>query len=401
MSGKKTILISLGILLAGAATILLIFNTEPEATRSGATKETAMLVDVVEVERDNFTPVIRAMGTVMPSQDITLSPRVGGEVMELSENFTPGGYVEEGEMLLQIDPADYRNILQQRRSELQQAQTNLTIEMGRQNVAQQDYELLDDSLANENKALVLREPQLNAARSDVQSAEAAVQQAELDLQRTTIRAPFDAYILSRNTNVGSQVAPGNNLARLVGLETYWVETTVPSSTLRWIDIPQNGDTGATVRIRNRTSWQEDEHREGTIFRLIGALENETRMARLLVSVPDPHGYLTENSDQPRLMIGSFVEASIQAEELENVVRLSRDYIRQNDNVWVMENDTLRIRNADILFQDANYAYISEGLEDGEQVVTTNLSTVVDGAPLRLEGSESTAMADSVSNEETQ
>ena len=49
MSGKKTIVISLSILLAGAAVILLIFNTEPEATRSGATKETAMLVDVVQV----------------------------------------------------------------------------------------------------------------------------------------------------------------------------------------------------------------------------------------------------------------------------------------------------------------------------------------------------------------
>lgn len=398
MSRKKTILISIGILLAGAALILLIFNTEPEATRSGATKETAMLVDVVEVERDNFSPTISAMGTVVPSQDITLSPRVGGEVTELSENFTPGGYVEEGEMLLQIDPADYRNLLQQRRSELQQAQTNLTIEMGRQNVARQDYELLDDSLTNENKALVLREPQLNAARSDVQSAEAAVQQAELDLQRTTIRAPFDAYILSRNVNIGSQVSPGDDLARLVGLETYWVETTVPSSSLRWIDIPQNGETGASVRIRNRTSWQEGEHREGTVFRLIGALENETRMARLLVSVPDPHGYLNENSDQPRLMIGSFVEANIEAEELENVVRLSRDYVRQNDTVWIMENDTLRIRNAEILFRDADHAYITEGVEDGDQVVTTNLATVVDGSPLRLESSGSTAMADSVSTE---
>ena len=399
MSGKKTIVISLSILLAGAAVILLIFNTEPEATRSGATKETAMLVDVVQVERDNFTPTISAMGTVVPSQDITLSPRVGGEIIEMSENFTPGGSVDEGEILFQIDPADYRNALKQRQSELQQAETDLEIEMGRQNVARQDYELLDDSLTNENTALVLREPQLNAARSNVQSAEAAVEQAELNLQRTTIRAPFDAYILSRNVNVGSQVSPGDNLARLVGLETYWVESTVPLSHLRWIDVPQNGDEGSPVTIRNRTAWDEDEYREGNLFRLVGALENETRLARVLVEVPDPHGYLQENSQQPRLMIGSFVETNIQAREIENVVRLSRDYVRQNDTIWVMENDTLRIRNADILFRDANYEYITEGLNEGEQVVTTNLTTVVDGSPLRLEGTTSTEMADSVSNEE--
>ncbi|MDZ7755913.1 efflux RND transporter periplasmic adaptor subunit [Rhodohalobacter sp.] len=384
-------------MLAGAAIILLIFNTEPEAQRTGATKETAMLVNTVQVEKGNFTPTISAMGTVVPSQDITLSPRVSGEIIQLSENFTPGGYIEEGEMLMQIDPADYQNALQQRRSELEQAKTDLTIEMGRQNVARQDYELLDDSLENENKALVLREPQLNAARSDVQSAEAAVEQAKLNLERTTIRAPFDAYILSRNVNVGSQVTPSDNLARLVGLETYWIETTVPLRDLRWIDIPENGNGGSPVTIRNRTAWNDGEHRKGNLFRLVGALENETRMARVLVEVPDPHGYLSENGDQPRLMIGSFVEANIQARELRDVVRLNRDYIRQDDTIWVNENDTLRIRNAEILFRDANYAYITEGLQDGEQVVTTNLTTVVDGSPLRLESStNTTAMADSTS-----
>ncbi len=399
MSRKKTILISLGILLAGAAIILLIFNTEPEAQRSGASKETAMLVNTVQVERSDFTPSISVMGTVVPSQDITLSPRVNGEIIELSENFTPGGYVEQGDMLMQIDPADYRNALQQRQSELQQAQTNLEIEMGRQNVARQDYELLDDSLTNENKALVLREPQLNAARSDVQSAEAAVEQAQLNLERTTIRAPFDAYILSRNVNVGSQVAAGDNLARLVGLDTYWIEATVPLSHLRWIDIPQNGNGGSPVTIRNRSVWEENETRQGTLFRLVGTLTDETRLARVLVEVPDPHGYEQENSELPRLMIGSYVAADIQAQELQDVVRVSRDYVRQDDTIWVNENDTLRIRDASILFRDANYAYITEGLEDGDQVVTTNLTTVVDGSPLRLEGSDATAMADSVSTEE--
>jgi len=398
MDTKKTLLISLGILVVGAAVTLLIFSTEPEATRSGAVKETAMLVDVVEVERDDYTPAISAMGTVEPSQDIILSPRVEGEIIELSENFTPGGYVKKGEVLLQIDPADYQNILQQRRSELEQAQTDLTIEMGRQNVAREDYQLLDDSLTNENIALVLREPQLNAARARVQSARAAVEQAELNLERTTIKAPFNAYILSRNANVGSQVSPGDNLARLVGLDSYWVEATLPLNQLRWVEIPENGNGGSPVTIRNRTAWEEGEHRKGSLFRLVGALENETRMARVLVNVPDPHGYQSGNTDMPRLMIGSFVETNIQARKLEKVVRVNRDYIRQNDTVWVMENDTLRIRNANIIFRDANYAYITEGLEDGEQVVTTNLTTVVDGSPLRLEEeNQTTAMTDSTSN----
>ena len=385
MNWKKTLLVCLGILVVAGAGTTLIFSTEPTAERTGATRETAMLVDVISVERDTVQPTIEAMGTVQPSQDIVLSPRVSGEIVRRADAFTPGGYVERGDVLLQLDPSDYENTLQQRRSELRQAESDLKIEMGRQNVAQQDYALLDDTLSGENRALVLREPQLNAARSQVESARAAVRQAELNLQRTTIRAPFDAHILSRNANIGSQVSAGDDLGRLVGLDTYWVEATVPLSKLRWLRIPDDGAQGMPVRIRNRTAWEPDEYRTGTIHKLVGALENQTRMARVLIAVPDPHSYESDNAERPTLMIGSYVEASIQAEQLNDVVQLNRDYVRDDDTVWIMENGALRIQDVNIVVRDAQYGYIDEGLDDGDRVVTTNLSTVTDGAPLRLEG----------------
>ncbi len=94
-----------------------------------------------------------------------------------------------------------------------------------------------------------------------------------------------------------------------------------------------------------------------------------------------------------------MQTDIQAEPIENVFRLNRDYLRKNGTVWVMEEGKLRIRDVDIVFRDAQNAYISGGLEDGDRVVTTNLSTVVDGAALRLEQTEvdtsSTAEAVSV------
>jgi RND family efflux transporter MFP subunit len=295
--------------------------------------------------------------------------------------------VEEGETLLQIDPADYEAALQQRRSELRQAEADLNLEMGRQDVAQQDYQLLDDSLSEEDRALVLREPQLNAARSEVESARAAVEQAELNLERTTITAPFDAHILSREVNVGSQVAPGDALGRLVGLDEYWVEATVPVSKLRRLSLPADGEQGSSVRIQNRSAWGEGASREGRMFRVIGSLEGDTRMARVLVSVPDPHADRSENADGPRLLIGSYVEAHMRGTPMPDVVRLNRDYLRSDDTVWEMVDGELRIRDVSVAFRDAEYAYIDEGLADQARVVTTNLSTVTEGAPLRLEGSE--------------
>ena len=390
MDWKTTLLTCIGILLVGGVATAVIFSTEPTAQRTGATRQTAMLVDVTPVQRDTVQPTIEAMGTVQPSQDIILSPRISGRILQRSSSFTPGGYVEEGDMLLQIDPSDYENTLQQRRSELRQAEADLQLEMGRQDVAQQDYQLLGDTLAAQNEDLVLRRPQLNSARSSVESARAAVEQAELNLQRTTITAPFDAQILRRNVNVGSQVAPGDELGRLVGLDTYWVEATVPVSKLRWLTMPEDGEEGSPVRIHNRTAWEEGAYREGQLFRMVGTLENETRMARVLITVPDPLAYERE-AEAPKLMIGSYVEAHIQAETLQDVVRLNRDYVREDETVWVMENGELSIRDVGIVFRDAEFAYIESGLQDGDRVVTTNLSTVSEGAPLRLEGSESESL----------
>ncbi|MBD3407384.1 MAG: biotin/lipoyl-binding protein, partial [Candidatus Lokiarchaeota archaeon] len=165
MNKKKTILISAIVLLVGGVVTTLIFLTEPTATRVTATKETAMLVDVKEVRQGAYQPIIVATGTVQPAKEIILRPRVGGMIVQLSSSFTPGGYVKKGQKLLQIEPADYRNELKLRNSELEQAQADLNIEMGRQDVAEKDYQLLDKNLTDENKDLVLRKPQLNAVRS--------------------------------------------------------------------------------------------------------------------------------------------------------------------------------------------------------------------------------------------
>ena len=384
MNWKKTALLCSLILLTGVAVTAVIFFTEPTARREGATKEGAILVDVTLARRGTFRPTIVAMGIVQPAREIILSPRVGGEVINLAAAFAPGEHVAKGALLLRIDPSDYQNTLQQRKSELRQAIADLNLETGRQNVARKDYQLLGEELSAENEALMLRKPQLNTARARVEAARSTVSQAELDLRRTSVTAPFAAHILSREVNVGSQVSAGDRLGRLVGVETYWVETTVPVAKLRWIDFPGSaGEDGADVRIYNRGVWPAGSYRHGRVLSLIGALEEQTRLARVLVDVPDPLA-LQEDSDKPVLIIGTFVEVHIEADEIEGAVRLDRDHLRQGNTVWVMRDGKLDIRKVEVAFQDAEYAYIESGLEDGDEVVTSTLSTVTEGVRLRLE-----------------
>lgn len=379
---KRSWLISLLILAVGAVITLVVFLTEPVAEPESAVSETAMLVEVTKVEQGNFSPSITATGRVIPEQEITLSPRISGEVIKVSENFLPGEMVSKGEVLLQIDPSDYRNALRLRESELMQANADLEMEMGRQYVAQKDFELFEEELPSQNQGLILREPQLQATKSRVEAATASVQQAKLDLQRTTIRAPFDAQILNRAVNVGSQVSPGDNLAHLVGTATYWIEVSVPPSRLQWLEFPvDNNGKGSEVQVRNRTAWTRGQYRKGYLYQLIGTLEEQTRLARVLVSVPDP---LSINADnQLPLMIGSFVEVSVRGKEIPDAIRIDRNLIRQNETVWLMRDDRLTIRDVDILLRDEKYAYVSSGLSPDDQVVVTNLATVAEGARLRV------------------
>lgn len=395
MNWKKTLLICLVILVSAGAITVVIFLTEPTAQREGATKETAMLVDIETVEMGDYRPIIAVAGTVEASQDIILGPRVSGEVTSLAPGFTPGGTVRKGTLLLQIDPSDYRHVLEMRKTELAKVESDLALEMGRQDVAKKDYQLFDDTLARGNEALVLREPQLKATKAAVEAARVAVSQADLNLSRTTIRAPFDAHIISRNVNIGSQVAPGETLGRLVGLDTYWVIVTVPVSKLPWLRFPEEGRyKGSKVKIRNRTAWKPGVFRTGYLLKLIGALDDQTRMARALVVVDDPLANRGENQGLPPLIIGSFVEVRIEGEAIPDVVRLSRDYLRNDSTVWVMQDSLLFIRDVEIVFTDAEFTYIKNGLMDGDSVVTTNLTTVVDSARLRLEQSDTTAIGES-------
>ncbi|MBC2838324.1 efflux RND transporter periplasmic adaptor subunit [Robiginitalea sp. SC105] len=386
MNQRKLIFICLAILGGAALVTLLIYSTEPTAQREAATRQTAMLVETVPAEAGTFTPVLSATGSVRAVEDVQLSSMVAGPVVRRDPSFAPGGFVSEGEILLQINRADFQNVLELRRSELMQAQTDLNVEMGRQKVAEQDLALVGgDSLSPEERELVLRKPQLQAIQARIKAAEAAVSQAQLNLDRATVRAPFDAHILTQNVTVGSQVSPGDNIGRLVGTHAYWVELTVPVTHLRWLEFPRDGQEGARVIIRNRSVWDPEAVREGRLFRQVGALDAQTRLARVLVEVRDP---LARNAPPgtPPLMIGSFVDCQIEGRPMEEMVRISRDYLRSNNTVWVNEDGKLSVRDVTVVLTDMNYAYISGGLGGDDQVVTTNLSTVTDGIALRTEGS---------------
>ena len=387
VSGVVRFVVVVG-LIGGGVYAAYWFNTTSgtaKKTEQASDQQEASRLVVVDVADRRTVPVrVRAMGTVMPAREAVLRPRVEGTIVEQHDDFVPGGFFEAGTFMVQIERADYEQTIEQRESDLERAQAALQIELGDQAVAREELELLKVDIPELNRDLILRIPQVNQARAEVRSAEAALKRARLNLDRTRIVAPFTGQVVEREVTVGNNVGAGDALATFVGAEEYWIELTLPVSSLRWIEVADDDTEGSPADIRYVRAWGPDALRRGVVARRIGRLEQGSRLARVMVSVPDPLARSEERADQPELILGAFVSVEIEGKPLDDAVVIDRDLVREDDVVWVMGPDNrLQIRAVTIAYRGPDEAYVTDGIEDGDRVIRTNLTAPVEGMLLRL------------------
>ncbi len=358
--------------------------TSPKAERR-APERRARLVEVVEVKPGPQRAWVSAYGQVEASQQVSLSAQVSGVVTDISDAFVPGQRVEKGTPLVQLDDRDYRVALDSAQSSLSSAQASLAQEQGSQAVARGDFDLLGLDVDEAEKSLMLRQPQLRAAQATVAAARASVSRAKLDLERTRIRSPFDALILSREVGVGAQVAgPATVLGELAKASPYWVTLLVPVESLQWIDVPDSeSDTGAKVQIHD-VSQAQSVMWTGEVIQLLDAVEEQGRRARLLVEVND-----ISSEQGNSLLIGSYVEALIEGRELQDVFKLDPAWL-QEESVWVVRDERLKLVPLNVLHRSTDAVLARGALNTGEKIVSSRLSSGVDGMKVRLpEASQAT------------
>lgn len=377
------ILLSIIVLAAGVFTAFWLMETSPQAKPRPQSRN-ATLVAVRTVEYSPQQTVIPGMGTVVAACYVDLKPQVNGKIIEMSRNLAPGGHFRRGETLLKIDPTDYRLAVRQLATDVAKAESELQLEQGNQLVAQKEYQLLGETVSDTEKALMLRQPQLENLRATLEAAQAKLEQAQVDFARTEIKVPFNAVVQSREVNLGARASESTVLATLVGIDAFWVEVSVPVSQLRWIQIPQtDGDQGALVRIYDSAAWGDGIYRQGRVIRLEADLEEQGRMARLLVQVDDPLCLQSANTGQPRMLMGSYVRVEIEGQAVASAAAIEREFIRDGNSVWLMDAEGhLAIRPVEITFRGIDRLIVTGGIDPGEQMVISDLAAPVAGMPLR-------------------
>jgi RND family efflux transporter MFP subunit len=366
---NRVLKIGLPVVVLGASVAIagLLMLTGPEAERRQP-PPTMPTVEVLSVVPTDYQVSVRSRGTVSPRTQSTLVPEVAGQVVEVAPSFRNGGFFEQGDVLLRIDSRDYENAVTVARSELAQAKLRLREEQAQSEQAQRDWERLGGG--DEPTDLVLRKPQLASARAAVAAAEARLRQAEIDLERTRIRAPYAGRVLEKEADIGQYVTPGTPLATIYAVDYVEIRLPVTDEQQAFLDLPetyrdQRPDAGKgpavtlSARIGRETiEWQ------GRIVRSEGAIDTQSRQLFVVAQVDDPYG---RKDGRPPLKVGQFVEAVIEGERLEDVYVLPRGAVEGEDEVFVVDAENrLQRRRLDVIWRDTDYVVAAGGLEPGER-----------------------------------
>lgn len=370
---------------------MLIRMNPPDTAQRAPFAGPQMVVETATVKSRDYQVRLQSYGTVQPRTRSVLVAQVSGQIISINANVRDGGFFEKGDVLGRIDPRDYEADVQISEASLADARQALAEAEARTNQAREDWERLGNS--GDAPELVLRIPQLEAARARIKSAESALNKAALDLERTQIIAPFAGRVLRKLVDVGQVVSANTQLAEIYATDVVEIRLPLRNRDLGFIDLPESfrfsesrdiGDTDVIIRsdLIGNESWN------AKLIRTEGAIDESARQLHIIAQIDDPFGKKSEGRSP--LKIGQYVTAEIPGINLSNALVISNNAIYQGSYVYVVEDGLLRRKDISIAWQNDDDAVIESGLSDGDELVTTPLGQVTSGIRVAIDGAENTS-----------
>ncbi len=380
--------ISVLIIILALAAAVGLYSTSPETKRS-VPKRAVPLVETVEILPGKENVFIEAFGTVVPARSITLQSEVEGRIISQNPELIPGGLINMNDMLVQIDPADYELAVHQYRAELEEANFELDLEKGKQIIAEREWTLMEKEIKTDEagKSLALREPHLRLAKAKVDKAKSRLATAELALKRTAVKAPFNALVLEEFIDKGQLVNKQTPLATIVGTDQFRVQASVPVAVLQRIAVPEKtGQRGQSAKIMFEPVSGTPVIRSGHVLKIMGNLDPEGRMARLLIAIDDPlnlHSAHASDRTKGKILLGSYVKVMINAGSFNNVYTIPRQALREGNLIWVKDSEnTLQMRRVDVVWRRKDNVLAKIELKPGEELILSRLQSPLPGIKIK-------------------
>jgi len=361
--------------LIGAATIVAT-SQRLQPSQSDVVPPT---VRVLKAEPKAVRLVVHAQGTVAPRTETALVPEVSGNIIWISENLVAGGYFEAGEPLLRIDDRDYMTAVERAIATINRTEAELEFS---EFELQRLQELERSELVSRSDV----EAGMRAARvaeANLQDARVALEQAERNLARTEILAPFKGLVRNEQADVGQFVSRGAAIANIYAIDYVEVRLPIADQQLAYLDLPlaERGELDAATAptVTLSADFAGRSYRwAGRVVRTEAEIDSRSRMIQVVarISADDISGNDPEALPPP---VGLFVHAEIEGRPADNIVVVPRAAIRNSSDVLIVDEDNrLRFRSVELLRVYGEDAFISDGLSKGELVSISPLQTVVDG-----------------------
>ncbi|MEP7704660.1 efflux RND transporter periplasmic adaptor subunit [Paraglaciecola sp. 25GB23A] len=366
-------IVTIIIIVIAVGLMMAMFSSKPQARKWGGAESPSVAVEIASLERQNYEAWIDSYGTVESLTRTQLVADVSGRVISVSPNIRAGGIFSQGDILVTLDDRNFHVEVDIAASAAADAQVRYLQEVAQADLAAREWNVRPD--AGAAQLLALRKPQVAAAKAALQAANARLDKAKLDLERTQIKAPFDGKVLQQMVDVGQVVNPSQAIADIYGTDIVEVRLPVKIADLEHLLVPEDNDFNQARpkvlllgELGARTyQWQ------GEIVRSEGAFDPATRMLYVVAQINEP---FINNEQRPAIRIGQFLRAKIEGRKLEDVFVIPRRAVSQDYIVSVADEGILKKRKVRPLWTDAKSVVVAATVSTEnefalEQTTSTN------------------------------
>ena len=312
-------------------------------------------VSAVKAKIEKWTPAIKAVGSIEAVNGVQVANEVPG-VIEVV-NFESGDTVKQGDVLLRIDSAIDQAALRTRRAEAQ--------------LAEQEFKRVSDLLPKR----AVSQSQYDEAKANFDAARARVNEAEAQLSKKIIRAPFDGRLGIRMVDRGEYIATGTPIVEINMLDPIYVDYTLSEKNLP--DVQTGYPVVATVAAVRERDFK------GTVAAINTSVNPETRTVRIRATL---------DNEEQLLRPGMFATVMTRQPEDNEVVTVPRTAVSYNtygDFVYVIgknDDDTQVVTRRTVVTGETrnNKVAILSGLEEGETIVSKGLLRLRAGQPVAIQ-----------------
>lgn len=387
----KKIFLPIVIIGITIALMIAIFKNPPTSERAKVSKVAQITVETTTLTPQNYQVIVQSFGTVKPRTQSVLFAQVSGQINRVSKQFRAGGFFEKGDILIQLDDRDYLAEVKIAEAGLMSAKQELQEEAARVKQAQADWKRLGNGQTP--NALVLRQPQFEAAKAQVLSAEALLDKVKLSLERTKIVAPYAGRVLKKNVDIGQVISSNTQLADIFAVDYVEIRLPIKNKDLPLMQLPEEYHNTETKPEKNKNAMVSnvvissdlvgEQEWQGKVVRTESAIDETSQQLYVVAQIIRP--YDREYNQGAQIKIGQYVTANITGREIKSALVIPSSAIYQGSYVYIVQDGLLMRKEVKLGWQNGTESIVIKGLNSGDELVLTSLGQVSSGTPVAVEG----------------